>query len=37
VFAIETFGSTGRGFLDDDVGTQFLSHFFILVPLCSMF
>lgn len=30
VFAIETFGSTGRGFLDEDVGHsfKFLSHFF---------
>jgi len=27
VFAIETFGSTGKGFVRDDVGTQFLSHF----------
>jgi methionine aminopeptidase len=34
VFAIETFGSTGRGILDDDVGTRFRS--FLFSPnLCS--
>jgi methionine aminopeptidase len=31
VFAIETFGSTGRGVLGDDVGTQFL--FLSSIPL----
>ena len=34
VFAIETFGTTGRGYLSDDVWTQFLRHS-LMMGLCS--
>lgn len=35
VFAIETFGSTGKGFLDDDVSTRTLSQLFLILSQLS--